>query len=209
MSADEYIDILHAEKNNYVQEISKLQRQVADLNEDIMSLKERHADEQAKHKQTFEAEIQQLQRQAFQGIEDNRFQPLDDTSVSASLGKLQSSITTFAKTYALDSLASLKSQPDGLLMELKHLLEDGGVAILASTDSLLELAEMRHSGRLLLTGLLSSAVHTKVFSNPFFFMSDGLQSEFDALPDTYNYLKERVDIADAFHENFRLFEEGL
>ncbi|KAK4892652.1 hypothetical protein LTR27_008928 [Elasticomyces elasticus] len=207
MRKGEYIDALHAKQDSQLQAISSLQQQVAELNEDFVLLTKDHEKHLSEQKQSYEAEIQQLQKQAFQDIKESRFQPDDNTTVTNRLVHIQDSVTAFAKTYALDSLSGLKSQPEKLLVELGKALDHAGVASVPSFDILLELAELRHGARLFLTGLLSSAIHHMAFGNPFFFMSDGLQDRFEALPTgPFRDLINRVDPADAFHDVFELIE---
>ena len=208
VSKREYIDVLHVKQDSQLQAIATLQQQVADLNEDIMVLKDQHANQQAEQKQSYEAEIQQLQKHAFQDIKESRFQPDDDTTIATRLVRIQDGITAFAKTYALNSSDGLRSQPERLLTELRKALNDGGIASIPSTDSFLEVIDIRHSARLCLTGLLSCAIHSIAFDNPFFFMSDGLQDRFDALPDTYQDLLDRDDPSNTFRKAFDTIEEG-
>ncbi|KAK3117571.1 hypothetical protein LTR53_000896 [Teratosphaeriaceae sp. CCFEE 6253] len=206
MRKGEYIEVLQAQQDSHLKVIASLQKQVHDLEEDIITLERHYVDQQTKQKQAYEAEIQQLQKQAFQDIKESRFQPDDDTTVTNRLVRIQGLITAFAKTYALDSLTGLKSQPERSLVELGNALNDRGIASISSNEAVLEVVEMRHSARLLLTGLLSSAVHSMAFDNPFFFMSDGLQHRFDALPGSFRDLLNRMDPAETFSSNFELIE---
>jgi hypothetical protein len=187
--------------------ISGLRQDIAALQRNVKVLKEQHAHELDVQKGAYEAEIQQLQNHAFQTANASQFQPDDDTTVANRLVSIRDRITAFAKLYALDSLQHLVSGPGNLLAQLREALNSSDVAAISSDSVLLEIATTPHGARLLLTALLSFAVHNMAFANPFFFMSDLLQDEFDTLPSVYNGLCDRLDASDGLKDMFELVAE--
>jgi len=161
----------------------------------IESLEKQQADQKAAQ----DAEVRRLQQSAFQVIKEDRWQPLDDATVNLGLVDIQSSAAQIAKKYALESLGSMKSQPERL-EELAKALNEQGVASIKSEGAMVELLAARHSVRICLTSLLSSAIFRLVFGNPFFFMTDNLQEKFEKLPPGFAELRDRGDDGEVFLE---------
>lgn len=120
-----------------------------------------------------EHELRQLQEASFKSIEDPRWMPLDDSTVQREFISLQSGIDRYSKAFAGKSLDGIGRETEAtqtlLLSSLSAVVRFNQKSLAA----LNEVAALGNAPRLCLSALLSHAIHTTFFDNPFFFMDDG------------------------------------
>ncbi|KAK4560612.1 hypothetical protein LTR86_005190 [Recurvomyces mirabilis] len=168
--------------------ITDLERHVSDQKEQYLTdVKER------------EAELRELQSTAFKDIQPTRWEPFEDSQINQRLSDFQADIQQIAKTYSIDHVAAYKLSNDQL-QALDGELNEAGVADVTGKAVMLSMLEPQFGPRICVTALLSAAVHRLVLTNPFFFMADGMDGDFDSLPENFRHLEQRPDPADALEQ---------
>lgn len=117
-----------------------------------------------------EQEIRIFQQKAFEGMKDGKWTPQQDSSIRESLDKLQQDIKRWAKDHAVKSIDHLKGLPAterGAFIEaISHIART-----VDNKDLHPRLLEHGMEGRvmpLLLTGLLSHQIYSKIVDDPFY-----------------------------------------
>lgn len=200
----DYIDICREKLMVKDREIYELKRQVRDMQEEII----RFGNEVSELSADQEAQIARMQEAAFKSMSESRWTPMDDTTIGHELENLQVNISQLAKRHAVDAATKFSSVASEDLREVALLLHEQGVARVKNETQLLDILDSRHGARICLTALLSAAVHGSVFSNPFFFLTDGYQDLFDEMPQEWEKAASRPDPADNFFHLYQLASSG-
>jgi hypothetical protein len=126
-------------------------------------------------------ELRVLQEKSFRGLEDARWMPLDMNTINGDLTVIRDAIWDIAKSYAADSIESINTVSVDAQLAFRSSLEHVVRFEQNGPEAVLEITDIKHAPRLLLTALISHSVHVDIFANPFFCLDDGLQECFEAL----------------------------
>ena len=184
---------------NKNQTIADLQNTISVLDTEFKKLEQHHLEQQAAN----ELKITKLQESVFRNVVPTRWQPMDDAAVTHELAMLQSSVTRFAKTFAVEGGRAPETWSSNRLVELAGLLRESDVAGFTTHQAMLDVLELRYGPRLCLSGLLSSAVHRAVFVNPFFFLVNPDEEFYpsDMFFDIYKQARNRKRSREAYESD--------
>lgn len=174
------------------QEIDALQEKVDHLRAININMGRERREQQAAQ----EAEVSKLQKSLFQNITETRWQPMDDAVASRELDLLQTSISQFAKRYAIAGFQGVKPWSSEQLEDFAKVLHSEEIAHYSSEPALLESLDLSYGPRLCLNALLSSAVYKDCFQNPFMFLGHYLRAHLDS--ESSNSSVAQEDPSEAF-----------
>jgi len=183
------------------------ERQEDNINQDSVIAELQEVNRKLHLQQTqVETELRQMQESSFRSMEDARWMPLDESTIQAELLGLQSGIDRYAKAFAVKDLSHLDTEPEEMKMSLLTELAAIFRFNKKSLAALNELTAIPNVARLCLAGLLSHSIHSKIMSNPFFFMYNDFtdqESEFKTIQPIlaqHPRLADFVDPSKAFLE---------
>jgi hypothetical protein len=138
-------------------------------------------------------DLRVLQERSFRGLEDARWMPLDTNTINGDLTVIRDAIWDIAKSYAADSIESIKGVSEDAQLAFRSSLEHVVRFEQEGPGAILEITDIKHAPRLLLTALISHSIHRDIFANSFFCLDDGLHENFEALSGTAerDMLKQR------------------
>lgn len=156
------IDGLDSEVERLETKLAQRDRELADLKSDNASL--------SSQVEQLNEDVRKLQQTAFNALDNARWMPMDNDTVSSEFSKLRKGINNIAKANAVEDFGALANHTDESRHSLRQLLD--GVVTFRSEEigGLDELAAIRHGPRLCLCSIISNFMHEAFLDRPFFLL---------------------------------------
>lgn len=148
-------------------DVHRLETELAQQDRELAKLRADNASLSSQNEQLNE-DVRRFQQTAFGALDNARWMPMDNDTVSSDLSRLRKAINNIAKAYAIEDFSGLVNHTDESRLSLRKQLSDAVRFISKGVEGLNELTTIRHGPRLCLSSIISNFIHDVFFNRPFF-----------------------------------------